>query len=64
MVRGGEGGESGEAHLAREKIVDTKLVKVERPPRLLARLRDCVPLPGTYVPKTGTPSPFPNGMEL
>mmetsp|Transcript_16184 Transcript_16184/g.40062 ORF Transcript_16184/g.40062 Transcript_16184/m.40062 type:complete len:207 (-) Transcript_16184:211-831(-) len=29
-------------HLAREKVVDTKLVKVERPPRLLARLRDCV----------------------
>ena len=30
------------AYLAREKVVDTKLVKVERPPRLLARLRDCV----------------------
>eukprot|EP00964_Phaeocystis_antarctica_P012790 scaffold7017_cov75-Phaeocystis_antarctica.AAC.9 len=29
-------------HLAREEIVDAKLVKVERPPRLLARLRDCV----------------------
>ena len=40
---GGGGGVScGEAHLAREKVVDTKLVKVERPPRLLARLRDCV----------------------
>ena len=40
---GGEGGGgSGEAHLAREKVVDPKLVKVECPPRLLARLRDCV----------------------
>ena len=24
----------------------------------------CVPVAGTYVPETGTPPPFPNGMEL
>jgi hypothetical protein len=30
------------AYLARKKVVDTKLAEVERPPRLLARLRDCV----------------------
>ena len=28
------------------------------------RFDACVPVPGTYVPETGTPPPFPNGMEL
>ena len=28
------------------------------------RFEACVPVPGTYVPETGTPPPFPNGMEL
>ena len=27
------------------------------------RLDGCVPGAGAYVPKTGTPSPFPNGLE-
>ena len=35
------------------------LVAVEVP-----RFDGCVPVPGAYVPETGTPPPFPNGMEL
>ena len=28
------------------------------------RFERCVPVAGAYVPETGTPSPFPSGMEL
>jgi hypothetical protein len=28
------------------------------------RFDGCVPVPGAYVPETGTPSPFPTGSEL
>ena len=32
--------------------------------RAYTRFDGCVPVPGAYVPETGTPSPFPTGSEL